>query len=135
MLQNIDSPFCFIQNEDFSDEGDETEQGGEDTGSACPRGPRGPVGPPGIEVGSKNLVTQCLHITPTLSVKLALAQPPWCWSASTPASIRFSKSFTANQHPNLILPNPNLRVPAGDGGISEPLVSQRRINGPHLAPT
>lgn len=56
---NIDPPFYFIQNEDFSDEGDETEQGGEDKGSACPRGPRGPVGPPGIEVGSKNLVTQC----------------------------------------------------------------------------
>ncbi|TWW79331.1 hypothetical protein D4764_10G0003610 [Takifugu flavidus] len=36
-------------NEDVGNKGSETEQGGEDKGSACPRGPRGPAGPPGIE--------------------------------------------------------------------------------------
>lgn len=47
----INSSFYYTQNEDISNPGSETEQGGEERGSACPRGPRGPAGPPGIEVG------------------------------------------------------------------------------------
>ena len=57
----IDSPFYYIQNEDVSNQDSESEQAGEDKGSACPRGPRGPAGPPGIEVGSHAV----LQVTPT----------------------------------------------------------------------
>lgn len=113
----IDSPFYYKQNEDISNQGSETEQASEDKGSACPRGPRGPAGPPGIEVGSEIFSCSTADHSHTIC-NVSVAQPSWFLSAAhLPQSVleRASPGSNPNKHHSLILPNLNLRVPAGDG--------------------
>lgn len=74
----IASSFYYIQNEDISNQGSETEQGGGgDKGSTCPRGPRGPAGPPGIEVGIFSIFScNTAHHAHTACCA-RVSQPPW----------------------------------------------------------
>lgn len=82
----------------------------------APEAPAGLLDPLALRLAPKLLSRSAAHNTPAVC-NASAAQPPWCRSAAhLPPSVS-ERASPANQHPNLMLPNPNLRVPAGDGGF------------------